>query len=262
MEYKYQRILWEIEIQLEKKVYKKTNSVSQKSCIPIDFQELNREGFYIHKNQGNNSFDYVEEKKLWIPPLISGDEEDILPGEKIVFQDEAQICYGLMSYVYGKTRTNKVPIFLCDNHNAVLEIWKPFSQKNKNNPILIHIDQHKDDAIFHGSSTDDFKKTTKICDYIDYAIQKKWMNKNYYSFTEVKDLHQFDVSQLSYDNNYILNIDLDFFALEMTAISLDQKIEIITQCLPYTGLITLATSPLFINQEFAREIAKLFWRYF
>lgn len=261
MDYKYQRILWDIEKLLEQM---RGNLGSQ--CKETDTHEYMRDtqrnGFYINQNQGNNTFDYRKGKKIWVPPLIYGDIKNILPGEKIVFQDEGQKSTGLMYYVCGKTHTNKTPIFLCDNHNAVLEIWKPFYEKNKTKAILIHIDQHKDDAIFHDSYNDDFRKTTKICDYIDYAISKKWISQNVYSFTESMDLQKIKHLHFADTSQYIINIDLDFFALELSSISLLEKMQLITQCIKKADVITLATSPLFIHQEFAREIAKLFWKYF
>jgi len=55
---------------------------------------------------------------------------------------------------------------------------------------------------------------------------------------------------------------LDFFAPELTSISLAKKLELISSLTPHAQLITMATSPLFIDQEFAIAIGKLFWRWF
>lgn len=55
--------------------------------------------------------------------------------------------------------------------------------------------------------------------------------------------------------NSILNIDLDFFAPEMDFIGEWKKLQCIRNILPQVQLITIATSPYFIDQ--ARAIEKL-----
>ena len=277
MHLKYKRILWDIESFLENKFpvcpsppapLPKGEGSFSRICNSVKGLEweapafITRDGFYLTENIGNNSFDYFQGKKIWVPPVIQGDESNICLGDKVVFQDEGKESYGLQSYVSGKTGNTQTPIFVCDNHNYVLEAWDAFAQKSQNTLVLLHVDQHRDDAEFSGDLSDDYRRTTKICDYIDFALKKKWIEKDFFSFTESKDLEKFDVSCLDVNKNYILNIDLDFFAPELTAISLHEKLELIIHLLPHACLITLATSPLFIDQEFAIEISRLFWRYF
>lgn len=55
--------------------------------------------------------------------------------------------------------------------------------------------------------------------------------------------------------NSILNLDLDFFAPEMDFIEEWKKLQCIRNLLPQVQLITIATSPYFIDQ--ARAIEKL-----
>ena len=95
---------------------------------------------------------------------------------------------------------------------------------------------------------------TKICNYIDFAKKSNWIEKTL-SFVESKDFNQID----KIDNfpDIILNIDLDFFAQEVNLISLEDKINLIFKSAKYAKLITLATSPGFINQTLAVKIAKL-----
>ena len=248
MEFKYRKILWDIETFLEKNTQ---NLEKREKPLP---HNMNRDGFWLTKNIGNNSFCFQKNKKIWVAPIIYGDESNIQSGKEIVFEDENIQSIGLNSFILGKTYNSQAPIFICDNHNYVLEIWEKYKQKNL---TLIHIDQHRDDAIWSNQDLD-YLKSTKICDYIDFAIKNEWIYQKYFSFTESKDLEQIQEAQ-KYKN--ILNIDLDFFVPELTTISLEEKLNIILSVLPQTEIITLATSPLFIDQQFAQGLAKLFWKY-
>lgn len=248
MKFKYQKILWDIETFLEKN----TQTLQKKEkFLP---QNVDRDGFWFTENIGNNSFCFQENKKIWVAPIIYGDETNIQSGSNIVFEDENIQSTGLNNFILGKTQNSQTSIFICDNHNYVLEVWE---QYKKEKFILIHIDQHRDDAIWLNQDLD-YLKSTKICDYIDFAIKNGWISQKYFSFTESKDLEQIQEAQ-KYKN--ILNIDLDFFVPELTTISLEEKLEIILSVLTQTEIITLATSPLFIDQQFAQGVAKLFWKY-
>lgn len=250
MNLKYQRILWGIENILQKQFFPQKNS-------SFTFQKVRNNGFFISKNKGNNSYNFHTNKKIWIAPIFQGDEKDIQGGEKIAFEDEEngeiKQSKGLQNFILGKTQNTQTPIFICDNHNYVLEIWEQVKDKNFS---IIHIDQHKDDAKFIGD-TQNWRETTRICDYLDFALKMKWIS-NIHSFTESYEISK---KQKYTTEKHILNIDLDFFAPELTIISLQEKIELILFYLPQSEIITLATSPLFIDQEFAREIGKLFWKY-
>ena len=55
------------------------------------------------------------------------------------------------------------------------------------------------------------------------------------------------------DESLILNLDLDFFSSELDYISFDQKKDMILRFARYAKLITVATSPFFIDQNRAIE---------
>lgn len=52
---------------------------------------------------------------------------------------------------------------------------------------------------------------------------------------------------------YILNIDLDFWAEELSYIPRDQSMSLVASLLAGASLITIATSPAFISYDRASE---------
>ncbi len=253
MEYKYKRILWDIEKFLNENIdFKKKKKL-------VNFEKITRNVFIEKENRGNNSFQYYPDKKIHIARIVQGNKDDIKKGNKITFietiDNKLKKEIGIKDFVCGYTNKSNTPIFICDNHNHVLEAWNLFSDENLK---LIHIDQHKDNKRFIGN-TNNWRKESKICDYIDCAIKKNWIKKDYYSFINNSDLKHLDAIKKIPNN--ILNIDLDFFSQEATHISLENKLKLILFFLSKAQIITLATSPLFIDQDFAIEIGKLFWEY-
>jgi hypothetical protein len=71
-----------------------------------------------------------------------------------------------------------------------LESWKFFKSGKNQKTLLIHIDQHKDDADYKKPILD-FRRDLRICDYINYAIDEKWINKKYISLCENIDFQEF-----------------------------------------------------------------------
>ena len=54
---------------------------------------------------------------------------------------------------------------------------------------------------------------------------------------------------MDYPLDYVLDIDLDFFSRDMDYIDYDQKIGRVKEYIEGASLITIATSPYFIEQE-------------
>lgn len=224
----------------------------------LNLLALCRDGFFIKGNIGNNTFSYISGRTLSVAPVCEYlIDSKIELGTDTVFvdkwDDQLKVCCGLKKYFVGRTERSKTPFYLCDNHNFVLEAWqivKDYSPKL----TLVHIDQHRDDAKFSGN-INNYLQETRICDYIDCAKKADWINLRHYSFTESKDLAKGIF--LGEYSRFILNIDLDFFAPEVTHISLDNKIDLIQKILPYTELITIATSPGFIDQKLAILLAEI-----
>ncbi len=243
--------LWKIEQALEKNELPLSNH-------QVDWSPIIRGSFFFEGHYGNNSFLRQGESGLIIPGIVMGSAMDLEVGDQVVFcdnqDDEYLQCMGLKHYVCTKTDSG-IPLFICDNHNLVLEAWQLFKNEC---PTLIHIDQHKDNAKIN-CRVDEPIYHTRICDYIDYAQKKQWIKRDYFSFVESQDLPK--LGEAVHTINKIVNIDIDFFVKEVTMLTLEEKINVISSCCEGATLITIATSPGFIDQSLAVEITKLLARY-
>jgi hypothetical protein len=205
---------------------------------------------YPHGNSGFSD----GEHNLPVPAIRQGGADDIIYGDDVAFIDSSSGIAerGLKNFIIGHTTHTGTPIFICDNHNYVLEAWQLLGGRQ---PTLVHIDQHRDDALATQLET---LSHTRICDYIDFATKNSWIAEQIISIIEQHDLQQLKSIP---DHNKICNIDLDIFAPECTILSLEDKVAAIIAAAKNCSLITLATSPGFIDQPRAIEIAKLLWKY-
>jgi len=266
-------------------------------------------GFFEIENRWNNTFNFPKNSKLWkkifIPWIKIWKFEDLKLWKKIVFEDFDE------DYENGKNWEKKLvkeawfenflwildhenknnwekkiekfpPIFICDNHNHVLESWKFFKSGKNQKTLLIHIDQHKDDADYKKPILD-FRRDLRICDYINYAIDEKWINKKYISLCENIDFQEFFDTEkffkswenffwnnrnfsdseeifLEFEKDFlnknkkyrwkiILNIDLDIFVDHQTLINHDKLFKFISFMKNRVDLISIASSPLFLKKE-------------
>jgi hypothetical protein len=246
----------------------KTNMIWQLETILINKQQIAplpeykgdfpakkmiRSAFTLHYPNGNTSF-AEKGTNLPVSAICKGDKDNIIQGSTIAFIDHNEKIreYGIDKYITGYTEQTGTPVFICDNHNIVLEAWQLLKI---NCPTLIHIDQHRDNA---KALQLDSMHHARICDYIDFAIQHNWIKKEIISIIESGDLKKMPLIP---ETNKICNIDLDIFAPECTVLSPEEKIDIIYKAIAGCSLITIATSPGFIDQKLAIEIAKLLWKY-
>jgi len=253
---KHNHFLWEVGNLL--KSFSET-----KYCGAVwDLSSLCRDSMKIYECVGNNSFSYIKGRELYIAPVCELNEvDDIKIGSDFVFFDEwegeLQSHRGLEKILVGHTRRSGTPFYLCDNHNLVLEAWN-FVKTYQPLLKVVHIDQHRDDAKFAGNM-DKWLIESRICDYIDFAKFAKWIAPHHYSYTESVDFEK-GVPPDS-GERFILNLDLDIFASDVTHISTESKIQLIGDFLPKTEIITIATSPGFIAPERAVALAELFITY-
>lgn len=218
--------------------------------------------FLIAGNFGNNTFSFEkrENPSLYVPSLIKGTLDDAQVGEHTVFEDfdendKLQSCIGLKNLL--EFDWHGVPAVLVDNHNHVFYFWYRAGLKNA---TLIHIDQHKDMRVppemFTGKTLQDaFKYTNEVLNVGDYIVPAKEANI-------VGDI-QFVTSEASLNDeqffdtkNKILNIDLDFFAPELDYIDFEKAKRFIQKHAKTASLITIATSPFFIEQERALSVLR------
>lgn len=226
------------------------------------------DGFWIEGAVGNNALSFEKRglaPKLWVPSLIEGSVDDVKPGTGIVFEDfdefdVLQSCAGLQNLV--KTELEGVPAVIVDNHNHVFYFWFEALQKGllKKGATLIHIDQHRDmrrpENLYEGQDLEAVFDYTNfhlnVGDYIVPAQEWGLVGETQFVTSEeaLKDL------SFSGRANKILNIDLDFFAPELSYIDFALARRFLAEHLPTTSLITVATSPFFIEQERAIRVLK------
>jgi hypothetical protein len=149
-----------------------------------------------------------------------------------------------------------------DNHNHVFYFWFEALAQGIVQPgaTLIHVDQHRDTRVparmFEGRTLEDAFGYTNfqlnVGNYIVPAQHARVVGETQFvtGGTALLDL------SLASRTNKILNIDLDFFAPEMSYVDFDLARRFIDAHLPTASLVTVATSPFFIEQERAIEVLR------
>jgi hypothetical protein len=253
------------------------------------------QGFYLTEKKGNNAFSYEKRKspQLWVPErkkmsldelwkrwdeegcefLLEGKEED-----RVVFEDEdengvLQSCKGMKYFV--ETEFEGVPLFLFDNHNHALFFWYEAFVKGQleRGAKLVHVDQHKDmrkperalgagEFMEWGAGGVALEKMKKyvnedvnVGNYIVPALEEGLLS-DVQLLTGESGL---EASPFLESENMILNLDLDFFAPELGKIDFEKARTFIREHAKRARLITVATSPFFIDQVLALKLfEKLF----
>nr|WP_286155381.1 UPF0489 family protein [Romboutsia ilealis] len=226
-------------------------------------------GFYIDKPTGNNIFSYEERenKKIYVPKLIEGSLDDISIGEEIVFNEideDIEIkAKGLKNMIIYKYQDKDVYIF--DNHNHAFYFWIKSMKKGSftKGCKLVHVDQHKDTRDPQNYSVDIeniddvFRYTNEILNVGSFI--KPALKHNVFSDVIIIDSsYGFD---LEIEGEFVLDIDLDIFSKDMDYIPYDLKVSRIKDLIKRAKVITIASSPFFINQEYAIKVLKELFNY-
>lgn len=230
--------------------------------MPTDYAEP----FQIEGPVGNNAFSYEHRgaaPTLWVPSLIRGTLSDVRPGSRVVFEDrdehdQLQSCTGLAHLV--RTEWRGIPTVIMDNHNHAFYFWCEAVSNGTltRGATLIHVDQHKDMRVpergYEGAALDDaFHYTNFLLNVGNYIVpaQQAGIVGETQFVTSGEAL-----SDLAYASrkNKILNIDLDFFAPEMSYIDFGLATRFIEAHLPTTAFVTFSTSPFFIEQARAIDV--------
>lgn len=221
-------------------------------------------GFYIDKPYGNNIFSYEERenKKIFVPKLIEGNLEDVEVGENIVFNEideEIEIkAKGLKNLVQYKLDDKTIYIF--DNHNHAFYFWM---KSLKNNEFskgckLVHVDQHKDmrEPIHYNVDVENldnvFTYTNEVLNvgnFIQPALKKEVFSQ----VIIIDSSYGFDATV---EGEYVLDIDLDIFSKDMNYIPYNFRLNKIKDLIKDAKVITIATSPYFIEQDYAIKVLK------
>lgn len=242
--------------------------------------------FYLTDPLGNNAFDYQQrseshpEPQLRVAPLIElkpakpsspiskALSENLRISREFAFaaDDEGKIkqCPGLENFLLlNDLYKPKQKIFIFDNHNHAFYFWHLARLQNpslKFPATLIHVDQHKDSRIPAEILTpkqsldldEVFRYTNEILNvgnFIPPAF-KTGLIDEMILIDSTKTLAEFSPQKLG-KKTIILDIDVDFFAPELDYIGNDKKLDLIHQLLPIAGIVTIATSPFFIDQQLA-----------
>lgn len=223
--------------------------------------------FELTARSGNNAFAWDRRgpaPSLWVPSIVDGTFEDVRTGRHVVFEDVDEhdvlrSCTGLAHAV--RTTWRGVPTVVMDNHNHAFYFWCEAWARGAIAPgaTLVHVDQHKDmrlpDHPMTGTPEDRgfleaaFRYTNDVLNVGNYVVPAREMGL-------VGDLRFVTSGAALYDTpppeaNTILNIDLDYFAPEMAYIPFDEARAFIHAQLATASLVTIATSPFFIDQALA-----------
>jgi len=228
--------------------------------------------FFIKDNVWNNafSFDIRENKSIFVPSLIEvNDLNDVKVWDYQTFSD-IDFDWNLVSYKWLKNfykyDYKGKDVFIFDNHNHRFYFWFEAFKKAKiqANATLIHIDEHSDirDPWVYLDDYSDLQKvfdytnfTLNVWNYIVPAIKSGLINEVIQIRSEIS-LLEYKKEQKKYNKNIILNLDLDFFEPNLDYIDYNLKKEIVLEVREKADLITICTSPYFIDQDLALKVLR------
>jgi hypothetical protein len=194
--------------------------------------------------------------------LIEGVPADVRPGKIVVFseiQDGKEVnCCGLESFIHYSYRDKHV--FFFDNHNHAFFFWL-YSLKNKyfsKGLPLVHVDQHKDMRrpaellpVSQAEDTDKiFSYTQNILNVGDFIVPALELG----IFSNVIDVSSSAGFEKDLPDELVLDIDMDIFSQDMDYIGKDIKMKYLKEAVERAAVITVATSPYFIDQSKAVEL--------
>lgn len=229
----------------------------------------NYKGFYIKRPVGNNIFSFYERenKEIFVPKLINGNLDDVFVGDEIVFNEIDEgvevRAKGLKNLV--RYKLNNKDIYIFDNHNHAFYFWIKSLKENYFNKgcLLVHIDQHKDTrepnnySVDINDINDVFRYTNEVLNVGSFI--KPALNKKIFKDVAIIDSsYGFDFDT---DEEFVLDIDLDIFSRDMDYIPYNKKVDKIRSLINKSKTITIATSPYFINQDYAIKVLKEIFNY-
>lgn len=221
---------------------------------------------------GNNALSYAERMALWsqwklyIASFVDWTIDDLSLWENVVFEEvnngKLLSCRWLASLI--KTRFESKTVYISDNHNHALAFWYEWFIHGliPKWVTLLHVDQHADmnEPSAHIDMSQEsnldyiaeyVNTQTQIASFIQPAIRSGLITECIQIRSEAK-LQEVSSKAKQY-MPYILDIDIDFFAEEK---EIEDKLALLRSLMPWAMLITIATSPFFIDQKKAIDIVK------
>lgn len=233
--------------------------------------------FYLSENLGNNAFSFEERKnkKLWVPELVQWQNTDIELWNKVVFEDydfddKLSTNFGLKNFY--KISWKGKDIYLFDNHNHAYYFWYLARSEGViwDNNTLIHVDEHADtrdpDEYLMKPKSYDLDEVFHYTNYVfnvgNYIIpaEKEGIIEKTIQVRNTQNLQDYLDLRSTLGSEIILNLDLDFFQPDLDFIDYDLKKKVVLDAAEKAKVITVATSPFFINQELAIRVFKDIFR--
>jgi len=263
---------------------------NNKECSPLCWKHERgvEEIFYntpfrITENIGNNVFCFDKQKntKIYIPSLITVDiiefksniENYLKIWKKTVFREEKnwKIIEFKWLEKFIEIKSENQTIYIIDNHNHALYFrYKEYFAWNIDKWVsLVHMDQHTDMnensfSITNNNLENIFDFTNNNCNvwnFIKPAVEE-WLIWKITQINTEYSLLNIQNSPILGDrgnltgNWEILDIDLDFRALEMSIEKYQETIDITKNLIQSSRVVTIATSPFFLDQKLAIKIIK------
>lgn len=247
--------------------------------------------FILKGEKGNNAFSLYKRKiynYLYVSSLEKSMDLNIIESRNIAFSEfniDIEFGYkGIEPFLLMETNNKNIYVF--DNHNhAFYFIYKEiFENKIPLGLDMIHIDQHKDtrtpevgfsvikdkhdlikDFLIETERIEEKNYKVSLLDAAFYytnailnvgnfikPLQEENLIDNLYIVDSTYTLDKIE-KEVCLTKGYILDIDLDFFSEDMDYIEEYKKISIINKLAKNASLITICTSPFFIDFDRAKS---------
>lgn len=171
--------------------------------------------------------------KQYQTPIIQWTLADVTLGTHIVFEEIDEKGW-LHQCTWLKHIVQIGKICIIDNHDRALEFWDKGIH-------VVHIDQHTDMR--------PIEDWVNVGNFLRYALDT--------GFTPGSTQINTEYSLLRYgkpSHPYILDIDLDFWDPAMSIEQFDKTIQICKDLIQNAQIITIATSPYFLDQNLAIKL--------
>ena len=255
-----------------------------------NLHEIYKYGCSLSLPTGNNefSFDQRKEKTIFVPAIEEGDLQSIEESEKFSFIEIAEngmecSCKGVRRFVRNKNK------FIFDNHNHCYFFYKAFLREQGLDRLnFVHIDQHKDmrrppknleeylltiynlkqEFLNIGVSEEQYEWLSNQDMFSELAPWFLYTNKvlNVGNFIvplmeeqRIDNLYIVD-SKYTMENlpkelgNYVVDLDLDFFAEDMSYIDHKEKLSFVKKIIDGASAVFVATSPYFVAFDKCKRV--------
>lgn len=183
----------------------------------------------------------------------------LAPADSVAYVDDAGSYSGLIQGVFV---TNPKTLFVFDNHSKALFAFLLCKHVFNTALPVVHIDAHKDNAecLFDVPSAITFKNITqtynqsRIGDFLDVATKGALIG----DITRITQSFEFESYTLPQDP-YILSLDIDIFGPDGECVSDAIKRLVVTDAWRNAAVVTIATSPGFIDQSYAKTLIEEFY---